>query len=302
LSVDKVGHAVAIAATANVPLRTTRAGQLSYWKAAATPFAVRNGIVAALLAAEGMTGPDQPFEGRFGLWEQITGPFEIEPFSTESGKVLFRTWSRLKYWPVEYNAQIAVWAALELRQKIAAADIESIMISTYHQSWHEIASEDEKWDPRTRETADHSLPYIFARTLVDGAITIASFDESAYLDPALRPLMAKISARVDEQINAQFPASVPIRVEATSTQGERSILELVNPKGHPMNPMHKSDTDDKFRMLAAPGLGDEQASRALDAWWQLDSKGTLTAALDLLVPSPVSNDSAQRKEQGPQEC
>jgi 2-methylcitrate dehydratase len=287
LPADTIGHAVAIAATANVPLRTSRAGQLSYWKAAATPFAVKNGIVATLLAAEGMTGPDQPFEGRFGLWEQITGPFEIEPFNTEGGAILFQKWSRLKYWPVEYNAQIAVWAARELRTKLPATEVEKIMISTYHQSWHEIASEDAKWDPRTRETADHSLPYIFARTLVDGVITISSFDESAYLDPTLRPLMAKISARVDDEINAQFPEAVPIRVEAVSKTGEHFTVELVNPKGHGKNPMDTKDTEEKFRSLAEPLLGERQTSRALDAWWHVESKGTLSAALDLLIPAPV---------------
>ena len=284
LSADRIAHAVAIAATANVPLRTSRAGQLSYWKAAASPFAVKNATVAALLAAEGMTGPDQPFEGRFGLWEQITGPFEIEPFSTEGGSILFHKWSRLKYWPVEYNAQIAVWAARELRQKLAPADIENIAISTYHQCWHEIASEEAKWDPRTRETADHSLPYIFARTLMDGAITVASFEESAYMDPAIRPLMAKISARVAEDIEARFPASVPIRVEAASRSGERFTIELENPKGHEKNPMDKGDTNEKFRSLAIPFLGEAQTSKALDMWWRIESSRTLTAALDLLIP------------------
>jgi 2-methylcitrate dehydratase len=219
------------------------------------------------------------------LWEQITGPFEIEPFTTEGGGILFHKWSRLKYWPVEYNAQIAVWAARELRAKIAPADIESIAISTYHQCWHEIASEEAKWDPRTRETADHSLPYIFARTLLDGAITVASFDEAAYMHPAVRPLMAKISARVDDEIEARFPASVPIRVEVLSKKGERIKIELENPKGHEKNPMAKGDTDEKFRSLAVPVLGEAQTSRALNAWWRIESSRTLTAALDLLIPS-----------------
>src|SRR5438874_1823262 len=76
---EKIGEAVAITTVANVPMRNTRAGALSLWKGAATSFATRNGLFAALLAAEGMVGPDRPFEGKHGLWDLITGPFELEP-------------------------------------------------------------------------------------------------------------------------------------------------------------------------------------------------------------------------------
>lgn len=282
---DQIAHAIAIAAVANVPLRASRAGQLSLWKAAATPFAVKNGIVAALLAADGMTGPEQPFEGRFGLWEQITGPFEIEPFSTAGGNALLPRWSRLKYWPVEYNAQIAVWAARELRTRLPVDQIASITIHTYHQAWHEIGSEPAKWDPRTRETADHSLPYIFARTLVDGAITVASFDAAAYLDASLRPLMAKIAVCADATLSAQFPAAIPIRVEAVAQSGERITVALANPKGHDQNPMNEADVDAKFCALAEPVLGRRQTTAALAAWRNIDTQSTLGAALDLLIPA-----------------
>jgi len=73
---EKIGEAVAITTVANVPMRNTRAGELSLWKGAATSFATRNGLFAALLAAEGMVGPDRPFEGKHGLWDLITGSFE----------------------------------------------------------------------------------------------------------------------------------------------------------------------------------------------------------------------------------
>src|SRR5689334_21224205 len=153
-----------------------------------------------LLAAEGMTGPDRPFEGRHGLWEQITGPFELGPFGGRGGS--FKTSSILKYWPLVGGGQAAVWAALKVRELVAVEDIAAIEVFSYWSTWHEIASEPEKWDPRTRETADHSLPYIFARTLVDGTIGLAAFEPAAYLDPSLRPLMARIRVATDEAIEA----------------------------------------------------------------------------------------------------
>jgi len=282
LSVEKLAHAISIVAVANVPMRATRAGKLSLWKGAATAFAVRNAVFATLLAAEGMTGPDTPFEGRHGLWEQITGPFALDKFGTDGGDWQFPL-IRLKYWPVEYNAQAGVWAALQLRKEIDPADIAHIDIATYWSAWHEIGSEPEKWNPATRETADHSLPFIFARALVDGTITVASFDEAAYLDPELRPLMAKIGVHEDPAIEALYPAQVVMQVEAVAVDGRRYSIRIANPRGDSTNPMDDSEVAAKFRLLAEPALGKAQAEQAFAAWNAIDDGDGLTAALGLLT-------------------
>ena len=77
------------------------------------------------------------------------------------------------------------------RRRSIHSDLKEIEVFTSKFTWFEIGSEPEKWDPKTRETADHSLPYIFARALVDGPITVASFNDDAVRDASLRPLMAK---------------------------------------------------------------------------------------------------------------
>lgn len=282
LPVERLAHAVSITSVANVPMRNTRAGKLSLWKGAATAFAIRNAVFATLLAADGMTGPDAPFEGRHGLWEQITGPFELDKFGVDGGEWKF-PWIRLKYWPVEYNAQAGVWAALRLREEIGAADIAGIDIATYWSAWHEIGSEPEKWDPSTRETADHSLPFIFARALVDGTITLASFDEAAYRDPSLRPLMAKVTVREDAAIEALYPAQIVMRVEAFATDGRRRSIEIANPRGDNTNPMDDDEVAAKFRSLAEPALGVDGAARAFAAWNTIDSGTGLKEAMALLV-------------------
>src|ERR1041384_5592985 len=122
LSPEVTGHAIGIAATSSLPLRVTRSGELTSWKNVATAYAARNGLFAALLAAEGMTGPRNAIEGRNGLWEKITGPFEVAPFPNQGGVYLTPRF-QLKYWPIETNGQPAVWAALELRSKVAAGEL-----------------------------------------------------------------------------------------------------------------------------------------------------------------------------------
>ena len=211
-----------------------------------------------------MVGPGNAFDGRNGLWEKVTGPFELAPLPNDGGAYLTPR-VQLKYWPIETNGQAAVWAALELRSKVKPSDLKEIEVFTSKFTWFEIGSEPEKWDPKTRETADHSLPYIFARALVNGPITVASFSDDAVRDPSLRPLMAKIKVIPDEAIEALLPDKTLIRVVATTLDGTRHTVEVVNPLGHPDNPMQDRHIEEKFMALAEPVLGRERCRTALDA-------------------------------------
>jgi 2-methylcitrate dehydratase len=285
LPVKQLGEAIAIVAVANVAMRNTRAGRLGLWKGAATAFANRNATFATLLAADGMTGADRPFEGKHGLMDLITGPFELEPLPSRGGR--YRTSEvQLKYWPVEYQAQLMVWAALELRSKVQWQELESVDVGTYRFAHAEIGGEPEKWDPKTRETADHSLPYIFARTLVDGQINVASFEPVAYLDPSLRPLMAKIRVHVDDEVEALYPNTVAVKVRATTRGGENLSLSLRNPLGHTNNPMRDEDVSAKFLRASESVLGKPRASLALDYWWNVQGAPEMSRPLQLLdVPT-----------------
>ncbi len=277
-----IAHAVAITTVANVPLRTTRAGHLSMWKGAATAFACRNGVFAALLAGEGMTGPEAAFAGRNGAFEQVSGEFTLLPFADG----FLTPTAGIKYWPVENTAQAAVWAALKLRETMPTAAIAAIDIATYWAAFHEIASEPAKWDPQNRETADHSMPYIFARALVDGTISLASFAPDSYLDPALRPLMAKIRVRQDEAIEQRFPAAWVMLVTATDHSGGKHQVEIVDARGHPRNPMSDAEIVAKFRALAEPALGPARVTEALEALWAIERETSAGRVLDLLDRAP----------------
>jgi 2-methylcitrate dehydratase len=189
---------------------------------------------------------------------------------------------QLKYWPVEYNAQLVVWAALDLRSQVDWRELESVDVGTYRFAYTEIGRDPEKWDPQTRETADHSLPYIFARTLVDGTVNLATFDEAAYRDPALRPLMRKIRVRDDDEINAIYPGTVAMNVEAKTSDGQRIVYQPRDPLGHHKNPMQDQDIKAKFLGAAEPVLGAQRAAAALERWWDLRSIADLPAAIAVL--------------------
>jgi 2-methylcitrate dehydratase len=284
LSCEATAHAVGIAATSSLPLRVTRSGELTPWKNAATAYAVRNGVFAALLAREGMIGPGNAFEGRNGLFENVTGPFELPAFPNKGGEPL-TTKVQIKYWPVETNGQPVIFAALKLRELVDPRELKEIEVFTSKFTWFEIGSEPEKWDPRTRETADHSLPYMLARTLIDGTLNVASFRTEAVLDPALRPLMAKIKVTVDDAIEAMLP-DMALRIVATTHGGAHHVVEVGNPLGHPNNPMRDEHVGEKFMTLARPVIGEARSAEALARWWRIRDADDMRPLIALVGINP----------------
>ena len=284
LSFEQTANAISITGSATVPLRVSRSGALTAWKNVATPFAARNATFAAMLAAEGMPGPDSIFEGRAGLFDNITGPFIIDPLPHQGGKIRFEE-VQIKYWPLEASGQPVVWAALELRDKLGFSSIEEIEVIEIFcdsQGKHEIAGGPEKWNPQTRETADHSMPYIFARTFADGPPSIASFSEAKVLDPTLRPLMNKIVVTIDEDIEAMTRENLAVRVVTRMKNGTILEAKSRNPPGHPKNPMTSEEIATKFSKQAEPIIGSNRAQEITHAWAELKSAPDVRPLVSML--------------------
>lgn len=137
LATGQMGDAFALAISANVPTRQTRSGELSMWKGCATAASARAGVFAALLASEGMTGPTAAFEGRHGVWQQVTGPFQLRPLGGDGTPFAVER-SHLKYFPTEYHSQAPLWMALSLRRKVRVEDIAAVNVQTYYNAYSEI--------------------------------------------------------------------------------------------------------------------------------------------------------------------
>ena len=90
LAAPQLAHAMSMTLVSQVPLGQTRVGELSMWKGCATAMAVRNGVFAALLARGGLEGPPEPFEGRSGLFEQVTGELRLDGFGDAHAGVPFK--------------------------------------------------------------------------------------------------------------------------------------------------------------------------------------------------------------------
>src|SRR5581483_6633679 len=129
------------------------------------------------------------------------------------GFMIDRTY--VKFWPAEYHSQSAVEAAFQLRPEVSKATgrwpaevvrkVNSLDIHTFNAAVDIIGKDPEKWRPKTRETADHSLPYCTAVALADGDVTLAQFDPKRFSDPALLDLVAKVKVHRDSALSARYP-------------------------------------------------------------------------------------------------
>ncbi len=288
LNETEMANAISLAITPSLPLRVTRSGELSMWKGGAVAHACRNAVFGAYLAAEGMTAPDRPFEGRNGLWEQVTGPFEVDVDPRRKG---FRiAASNMKGYPAAHMMHAVVDAMIDVRSSVGDVDdIESIDVRTYSHLIFESGGEPEKWDPQTRETADHSLPYVMAMALRDGRLTIGSFDREAVKDPSLRPLLAKIRITEEPAFSAArddkgLPDSDPLRlglseIAIVKRSGERHTARTGITRGHHLNPMTDAEVEGKFRGLAEPISSSERIEAALEAIRDMDSAGSVASVI-----------------------
>lgn len=285
----KTTHAVGIAGVCNAALRQTRAGDMSMWKGAAFANAARNGVFAALLAAEGYTGPAPIFEGELGFMKLLTREtFEVAPMGAENGpakdpKDFMMLHTYIKFWPVEYHAQSAVEVILALRPQIGDwRNVERIDIHTFDAAVDIIGKDPEKYRPKTRETADHSMPYCVAVALIEGDVGLNSFDDAHLANAPLIELTNKVKLHRDASANARYPKGIPNKLTVTMKNGQTFVKEVEFPRGHAYNPMTDAEVEAKFRKVVEPHYGVDAATAVLNRCWKLDQETNVTGLIKTL--------------------
>src|SRR5881394_1805266 len=292
LDVDRTRHAVGIAGVASVALRQSRVGELSHWKGCAFANAARHGVYAALLARAGMTGPAPIFEGQMGFEKElgvslgdVASVFdkkkEAMPGKGPASMILKTS---IKYWPAEYHSQSAIEAALFLRKDIGdPANIQSVRIESHDASVDIIGSEPEKWKPETRETADHSLPYITSIALIDGDVTDRQFEPERFTDPAIWKFLENVTVERNEELSALYPGAAANIVHVDLADGRRLTRRVDYPLGNALNPVSDKQLEGKFNALVVPALGEARAKKIVDLAWKLDEARNVDELMSALV-------------------
>ena len=279
----KTRHAVNIAGVAGAAMRQARVGELSHWKGVAFATAARHGVYSALLARAGMTGPGPIFEGQMGFEKQLgvslgnVGEKFAVPFAkTDHGPASMILKTSIKNWPAEYHSQSAIEAALLLRNEIAdPAQVRAMTIESHDASVDIIGSEREKWKPATRETADHSLPYITTIALLDGEVTDKQFEPERFTDPEIWKFLENVKVERNAELSALYPDAAANIVHVDLADGRRLTKRVDYPLGHAKNPLKDSEVEAKFFTLVNRRLGETRAKKIVDLVWRLDEAPTV---------------------------
>jgi len=284
-----MANAISLTLTAHMPMYS-HIGTASMWKGLHSSETVRVGTWCAMMAKEGMTGPHMPFEGRDGLLAH-QGPFvrDLVFASHDDDEMALETvhgkgggYKRLS---TEGNTQEAGQILVPaIREWCKADEIESmeLVVRNMYQ-WQEVC-DPPKWDPRNKETADHSLPYNICRNLLDGYIYLDSFSKEKYMDPKVRALMNRMTVRpnVDEDNSPQV-------LTVKKKTGE--VKEF---RGGQVAPMSHDDMIAKYNKAVEYGQIDkDQAARALKTWMNLKDCKDIGDAIQVVAkfgkPRPLSD-------------
>jgi 2-methylcitrate dehydratase len=281
----EIEHAFNLSIAANVALYQTRIGHVSMWKGCAYANASRNAVFAAMLAARGMTGPAPVFVGVGGYFKAVTRKaFELRELGgTEHPHKILEC--SIKRFPLGQYSQTVVEAALQLRHKISSPDaIAEIRIETVTTAIKHMAGDADKWEPRTRESADHSMPYTVAIAFLYGDVQQEHFGERYLRDPAVLGLTRRIKAKSTAEADRRMPEAMFCRMDLVTTSGETHTAIVEYHKGHWKNPMSNAEVEAKFHKLAREVLSEERAERLLESLWRLEELGDAGEIVRLTQP------------------
>ena len=293
LDPEKTRHAVNIAGVNCAAFRQARVGELSHWKGVAFANAARHGVYAALLARAGMTGPAPIFEGQMGFEKELgvslgdVGKVFVKrpgEKDVKQGTAAMILNTSIKYWPAEYHSQSAIEAALFLRQEIGdPAKIRSVRIESHDASVDIIGSEPEKWKPETRETADHSLPYITSIALLDGEVSQKQFQPACFMDAKIWKFLENVTVERNAELTSLYAKAVANIVHVTLQDGRTLSKRVDYPLGNAFNPVSDQQLEGKFNALVVPALGENRAKKIIELGWKLDEAQNVAGLMQAAV-------------------
>jgi 2-methylcitrate dehydratase len=312
LAPEVIFQAVGQALHTTTATRQSRKGEISTWKAYAPAFAGKLAVEAVDRAMRGQTSPSPIYEGEDGViaW-LLDGPgasYQVPlPDPGEPRRAILDSYT--KEHSAEYQAQVWIDLARRLGAERPglreAGSIASVVIHTSHHTHVVIGSgagDPQKYDPAaSRETLDHSLPYIFAVALQDGGWHhVASYLPERAARPDTVALWRTITTAEDPEWTSRYHSADPAkkafggRVEITLTDGSRVVEEIAVADAHPLGarPFTRPNYVRKFRTLADGILAEAEIARFLDVAQRLPE---LTAAeLSGLTVTPLADPLAAR--------
>jgi len=282
LDAQKIQHAIGISASRHATFGAAVAGKLTMMKNTVDPMATQSGVLAALMAEKGYTGPEHIIDGKEGLVHCLGPEWKLEVLTEGLGSSWRITSCGMKAYPTEALTHTPISAVLDLVREndLKPDQVKKVHVRSLARA-ADILSDPSKYDPRTKETADHSLPYVLAAAIVDRQVTPAQFTDERIMDPVVRAQLEKIEVVADPEIEKVFPALQRVIVTITTTDGAQHTKQVDYPKGDSRNPLTDAEIEEKFAALAGPVMSKDGQRRLIDAVWKLESLSSITDLMAL---------------------
>jgi 2-methylcitrate dehydratase len=274
---QKMQHAIAISASARATLGAVTAGKLTMMKNTVDPLATQSGVMAALLAEKGYTGPAHIIDGKEGLAHCLGPDWTLDVLTGGLGESWRIAQCGMKAFPTEALTHTPISAVLALVKdhELKPDDIVKVQVRTTARG-ADILSDPSKYDPHTKETADHSLPYVIAAAIAERQVTPLQFTLEKIMHPTIRSQLNKIVIVADPEIEKVFPALQRVVVAITTADGRELSTQLDYPKGDPRNPLTDKEVEEKFDALAGPVMSVGARRRAIEAIWALETQPSVS--------------------------
>jgi 2-methylcitrate dehydratase len=181
----------------------------------------------------------------------------------------------MKAFPTEALTHTHISATLKAvtENDIKPDEIDEVIVTTIARAC-DILFDPHKYEPTSRETADHSLPYCIARAILDRKVTTKSFDHEAINDPALKTVIHKIKGEASAEFEKLFPEKQPSRVTIKTVNGKEHSVYLEYPKGDPREPMSTADLETKFNSLVEDRVSETNRARLKEKIFECESSST----------------------------
>ena len=227
------------------------------------------GILSALMAQKGFTGPARVIEGQHGFIELVLkGEYDIAKL-TNSKRRFTVLGSSFKSVVADYSTHGHVTATLTLVREnhIRPEDIAQVRVKTSTRCARHTGDPVKKY-PKNREAADHSSYYLTAIAIIDRRLTPDQFSPKKYSDPRVHKLIEKVVFEGDKAIDEMFFCAGSSEIIMKDGRTYRCVVKY--PKGHPQNPMTDEEIVDKFRNMATRYMSERQINRIVQTVFDLD--------------------------------
>ncbi|HXZ90280.1 MAG TPA: MmgE/PrpD family protein [Candidatus Dormibacteraeota bacterium] len=285
LNEDQMVSAVGIAGSSHFTLGGVVASHLTNMKNAADPMATEAGVSAAMLAAAGYTGPPEVFEGKEGLFEVLSSVrWNRNALLDRLGEEFLIRQCGFKAFPTEALTHQPITATLEvmLENKITPREVKEVVVETTKRGV-DILSDEGKYHPKTKETADHSLPYCIAVAVAKGNVLPSDFEEKALQDETVLELIPRIKVIANSEIDSIFP-NVKRAIVTIATKDGRTFKKQEDfAKGQPERPLSEQELLAKFHANAQAALSERQRKKLVQATLAIEQCNNVRRYLPLLI-------------------